>query len=207
MPKPPNGGCRWQASPARKTRPSCVAVGDQPAGHPEIGGDDLDLKIAQAGAARGSDRPRRSARISTSILVAMKNQRPCFVHRAEQRRHVLIDHPIHDRRFEFVAGGEIGRPEDDGVVLREGGVADHRRADRLAHRAARAVGADQKSALALSRCRRCGDRGISRRQPSALSARTTRIRSRTRLDAGNDWARCAQHLLKKYCGTHCASSE
>ncbi len=94
-----------------------VAVGDQAVRDPGIGADDLDVQVAKPGAA-ADQVGRVDARRVDVVGQLGRHEEPqaVLVHRAEQRGHVGVHHPIHDGRAVQLPRREVGRAEDDAVV-------------------------------------------------------------------------------------------
>ncbi len=124
-----------------------IAVGDQAARRPLIRTQDLEVALDADGA-----RDQRRGLEVGELLLGLDLRRHvepvvAAIHRADNARLLAVHQPVHDRGAELVRLVQPRRAEDDVVVAREAAHAFHLAADRVAHAAARTVGADEVAAL------------------------------------------------------------
>ena len=157
-------------------RPFLVAVGDQAVRRPGVGDDDLGLDVAAEGGLHAGEQfvVRRDG--LAGLEGEAEGPAVAIIHRAGGARRVGVDQPVHDGGLVADDLTQPRRADDHVEVLGVGVAAFHLRADRLAHAAARAVGADcpggtQGAALAGGDVtHRGGDAGRVLRQAGQLCA-------------------------------------
>ena len=175
---------------------AAVAIGDEALRDPGVGRDDLEIEITEPGATT-----YQVLRIETGEINAVgepgRHEVPeaVLIHGPQQRRHRIVHHPIHDGGTQRVPRCERGCAKDDAVILRKAAVADHGCADSVAHRAVRAIRADEGGGADLAR--RAGGK-LGHRGDDAVRGGLERAKLGVEADrdTGERGGMRAEHLLQ-----------
>src|SRR5580704_8059143 len=103
----------------KKHMPARIMVCYEAVRDPQIGADNLDGEIAQPSSAADEIPSVDSGRIDSGRKLSdHEGPQTLLVHRAEEGRHFLVEHPVHDGRPVNLLRGQIRRAKDDAKISR-----------------------------------------------------------------------------------------